>query len=54
VDDASGGVVFSLDKGEVWASWNGQGIPVRLGSQRRVARMMLDFLARHKPDDQSS
>jgi hypothetical protein len=54
VDDSSGGVVFSLDKGEVWASWNGQGIPVRLGSQRRVARMMLDFLARHKPDDQSS
>jgi hypothetical protein len=53
-DDSAGGVVFSLDKGDVWASWNGQGMPVRLGSQRRVAHMMLDFLARQKPDERSS
>jgi hypothetical protein len=53
-DDSAGGVVFSLDKGDVWASWNGQGMPVRLASQRRVAHMMLDFLARQKPDERSS
>jgi hypothetical protein len=53
-DESSGGVVFSLDKGDVWASWHGQGAPVRLGSQRRVAHMMLDFLARQKPDDRAT
>ena len=45
VDDTSGGVVFSLDQGEVWASWYGHGRPVRLGSQRKVSEMMEDFLA---------
>jgi hypothetical protein len=43
-DDSSGGIVFSLEKGEVWASWYGHGQPVRLGSRNTVARMMEDFL----------
>jgi hypothetical protein len=45
LDESMGGVVFSLEKGEVWASWYGQGTPVRLGSQRKVSEMMSDFLA---------
>ena len=44
-DESLGGVVFSLEKGEVWASWYGQGPPVLLGSQRKVSEMMEDFLA---------
>jgi len=44
-DESLGGIVFSLEKGEVWASWYGQGPPVLLGSQRKVAEMMKDFLA---------
>ena len=43
-DDSAGGIVFSLDKGEVWASWYGHGQPVRLGNRRTVANMMEDFL----------
>jgi len=43
-DDSSGGIIFSLEKGEVWASWYGHGQPVRLGSRKTVARMMEDFL----------
>src|SRR5439155_21114899 len=43
-DDSSGGIVFSLDKGEVWASWYGHGQPVRLGTRHTVANMMEDFL----------
>ena len=44
-DEASGGIVFSVEQGEVWASWYGQGAPLRLGPQRKVARMMEEFLA---------
>ena len=44
-DPSAGGVIFSLDKGEVWASWNGSGPPMRLGSRDRVEEMMQDFLA---------
>ena len=44
-DESEGGIVFSLEKGEVWASWYGQSAPVRLGSQRKVSEMMEDFLA---------
>jgi hypothetical protein len=44
-DESSGGIVFSLEKGQVWASWYGQGPPVLLGSQRKVSEMMKDFLA---------
>jgi len=43
-DDTSGGIIFSLEKGEVWASWYGHGQPVRLGNQQTVANMMDDFL----------
>lgn len=39
------GIVFSLEKGEVWASWYGSGPPMRLGSEERVGAMMEDFLA---------
>lgn len=48
VDDSAGGIVFSLEKGEVWASWYGHGLPVRLGTQRKVSEMMEDFLAQAK------
>lgn len=44
-EDPSGGIVFSLEKGEVWASWYGDGRPIRLGSERKVSEMMEDFLA---------
>lgn len=44
-DEANGGVVFSLEDGEVWASWYGRGRPVLLGSQDKVSSMMHDFLA---------
>ena len=43
-DGGSGGVIFSLEQGEVWASWYGQDHPVRLGNRSRVANMMEDFL----------
>ncbi len=44
-DESAGGIVFSLEKGEVWASWYGHGAPVHLGSQGKVSEMMEDFLA---------
>jgi len=44
-DESAGGIVFSLDQEQVWASWYGEGPPVHLGSQERVAMMMEDFLA---------
>ena len=44
-DGGPGGIVFSLEQGEVWASWYGQAAPVNLGSQRKVSEMMEDFLA---------
>jgi hypothetical protein len=47
-DEASGGVIFSMEDGHVWASWYGQGPPVCLGSQQRVGRMMEDFLAQEE------
>lgn len=43
-DDDAGGIVFSLERGEVWASWYGHDYPLRLGTRRRVASMMEDFL----------
>jgi hypothetical protein len=43
-DGPSDGIVFSLENDEVWASWYGEGPPLRLGSQQRVSRMMKDFL----------
>lgn len=44
-DETAGGIVFSLEKGQVWASWYGQGPPKLLGSHRKVSAMMEDFLA---------
>lgn len=43
--EAPSGVVFSLDRGEAWASWYAGGPPVRLGPQEEVSAMMQDFLA---------
>jgi hypothetical protein len=43
--ERSGGIVFSLEEGQAWASWYGQGSPVRLGPEKEVAEMMEDFLA---------
>ena len=47
-DESLGGIVFSLEKGQVWASWYGQGPPVLLGSQRKVSEMMRDFIAQEE------
>ena len=47
-DGASGGVIFSLEEDQVWASWCGQGPPVCLGSRKRVGKMMEDFLAQEE------
>jgi len=47
-DESAGGIVFSLEQDQVWASWYGQGAPVRLGSRRKVADMMEDFLAQEE------
>lgn len=40
-----GGVVFSLEAGVAWASWQGSDAPVQLGAKEEVALMMKDFLA---------
>jgi hypothetical protein len=39
------GVIFSREQGQVWASWHGDEAPVCLGSEKRVAAMMEDYLA---------
>jgi len=44
-DERSGGIVFSAEDGDAWASWYGTDPPVRLGPTTEVARMMEDFLA---------
>ena len=46
--ESTGGVIFSLEKGQVWASWYGQAAPVRLGARTEVSRMMVDFLAQEQ------
>ena len=48
--DAQSGVIFSLEDDQVFASWHGQGPPIRLGSKKRVAAMMEDFLAHADKD----
>jgi hypothetical protein len=42
---SGGGVVFSLQGEQVWASWYDKGPPVRLGTEGDVSEMMKDFLA---------
>jgi len=44
----AGGIVFSLDKGQVWANWYGLAAPVRLGTRNEVSYMMQDFLAQEE------
>jgi hypothetical protein len=41
-------VVFSLERGEAWASWYGSHSWVRLGPEDDVAEMMRDFLAQRE------
>lgn len=48
LDEAKGGAVFSVENGEVWVSWYGQGSPLRLGTQTKVSEMMRDFLAQEE------
>jgi hypothetical protein len=48
LDEAKGGAVFSVENGEVWVSWYGQGSPLRLGTQAKVSEMMRDYLAQEK------
>ena len=43
-EESVSGVVFSLDRGEAWASWYGVDAPVRLGPTREVIDMMKDFI----------
>lgn len=45
VDRSPRGIIFSLDRGDAWASWNGLAPPVCLGPRDEVASMMRDFLA---------
>jgi len=42
---SNGGIIFSLEKGQAWASWYGRSSYVQLGPQSEVAEMMEDFLA---------
>ena len=46
--NSSGGIVFSLEKGEAWASWYGANTPICLGPEGEVAEMMKDFLAQRE------
>ena len=39
------GIIFSLERGQAWASWHGSQEPLRLGPEREVTEMMQDFLA---------
>ena len=39
------GIVFSLEGGDAWASWQGDSCSIRLGNYDEVAEMMQDFLA---------
>lgn len=39
------GVIFSLERGQAWASWTGSKSRLRLGPEEEVAEMMHDFLA---------
>jgi len=43
--ETSSGVIFSLEKGQAWASWPGSPSPVRLGPEHEVTAMMEDFIA---------
>lgn len=49
--ECADGVVFSLEKDQVWASWYGSNLPMRLGSRRKVGEMMKDFLAQEELAD---
>jgi len=42
---SSTGIIFSLEKGDAWASFSGSDAPMRLGPQAEVEKMMHDFLA---------
>jgi hypothetical protein len=39
------GIIFSLERGQAWASWRGANYYLRLGQPDEVAEMMKDYLA---------
>lgn len=45
LDESKSGVILSLERGEVWASWHGSDPPLRLGSLSQASKTMEDFLA---------
>lgn len=45
LQEHSSGIIFSVERGQAWASWPGSPAPVRLGPQDEVAEMMKDFIA---------
>jgi hypothetical protein len=45
LQEHSSGIIFSVERGQAWASWPGSPVPVRLGPQDEVAEMMEDFIA---------
>ena len=47
-DSFSTPVVFSLERGQAWASWYGSHSWVRLGEEGQVSEMMEDFLAQRE------
>ena len=44
-ESEAGGIIFSLERGQVWASWPGTDSNVVLGGKGVVTEMMRDFLA---------
>ena len=46
LDESANGIVFIVDRGDVWASLRGSGPPVRIGSKATVEATMKDFLSR--------
>jgi hypothetical protein len=53
-DELASGLAFTLDKGEVWASWYGHSRPLLLGSQRKVSERMREFLAQAEAEKRSA
>ena len=47
-DESSDGIIFSLEKDKVWASWPGHGAPLLLGTKQSVGEMMEDYLKQVK------
>lgn len=48
-DESASGIIFSVERGEVWATWRGSGPPLRLGPKRHVGKVMEEFLSESSP-----